>query len=83
MYKHKFSKRVFPSERYVIQGILRPECTPKENRQKLKRCRTQTLQKTQIKLCSACDFQDKHSGYCLIKRLHCSCPYTNGSTGYV
>gem|GEM_PF-5018479 len=41
MYKHKFSKRVFPSERYVIQGILRPECKPKENRQKLKRCRTQ------------------------------------------
>jgi hypothetical protein len=82
MYTRKFSKRVFPPKGYIIQGILKPEWAPKENK-KIKNIETPHPGKPEVKLCSTCDFLDKQSRNCLIKRLHCSCPYTNGSTGYV
>ena len=83
MYIRKFSKRVFPPKGYIIQGILKPEMVPKENNQRIKNNETLPQEKSVVRPCSTCDFLDKQSGNCLIKRLRCSCPYTNGSTGYV
>ena len=83
MYIRKFSKRVLPPKGYIIQGILKPERATKENKQKIKNNETYPQGKSVVRLCSTCDFLDKQSGNCLIKRLRYNCPYTNGSTGYV
>lgn len=81
MYKHRFSK-VLPPEKYIIQGILKPEQKPKPKKNLEKRdLNNPTTVHSQI--CATCDFQDKQSGSCLIKRLGSTCPYTSGNTGYV
>ena len=81
MYKHVFSRHVLPPERYVIQGIMKPELKPKQKKLPVKEnLKNQT---TIRQICAACDFRDKQSGCCLIKRLGSKCSYTDGNSGYV
>lgn len=83
MYRHRFSRRILPPEKYIIQGILKPEHKPKRKKQLVKNPRPISSGSPHTGICDFCDFRDKHSAYCLIKRLGNNCPYTNGSAGYV
>jgi len=82
MYKHVFSRVVLPPEKYIIQGIMKPERKPKEKKP-LENNNLKNQGKTRRQICATCDFRDKQCGYCLIKRLGSNCPYTSGSSGYV
>jgi len=82
MFKHMFSRVVLPPEKYIIQGIMKPE--PKPNQTKRLENHNLNEPKTAVRqICATCDFRDKQCGYCLIKRLGSNCPYTTGNGGYV
>lgn len=82
MYKHVFSRVVLPPEKYIIQGIMKPELKPKEKKP-LEHNSLKNQETTGRRICATCDFCDKQCGYCSIKRLGSDCPYNSGSTGYV
>lgn len=82
MYKHVFSRVVLPPEKYIIQGIMKPELKPREKKP-LENNNLKNQETARRQICATCDFRDKQCDYCLIKRLGSECPYISGSTGYV